>query len=62
MEAVKRIHALLEDEAGVTAIEYALFGALIAMAIVTSVSALGVNLSGLYKAVADKVQDAAKGT
>jgi pilus assembly protein Flp/PilA len=60
MKADKLI-SLLRDEAGVTAIEYALLGALIAMAIVTSAAALGVSLGGLYEMVARRVQDATAG-
>jgi pilus assembly protein Flp/PilA len=56
-----KLFSLLRDEAGVTAIEYALLGALIAMAIVTSAAALGVNLRGLYEMVASRVQDATAG-
>lgn len=51
-------HMMWRDESGVTAIEYALIGSLIAMAIIVSVSALGLNLKDLYVMVADKVRDA----
>jgi len=50
---------LLRDESGVTAIEYALLGSLIAMVIVTTVAALGLNLKEAYEMVAGKVQEAA---
>ena len=49
---------LLKDESGVTSIEYALLGSLIAMAIVTSVILLGGSLKELYGMVAGKVLDA----
>ena len=52
---------LLRDESGVTAIEYALIASLIAVAIVMSVSALGLNLKDLYEMVSDKVQCATIG-
>jgi pilus assembly protein Flp/PilA len=42
------LRALLEDEAGATAIEYALLAGLIATVIVVSVAALGRTLDGLY--------------
>ena len=58
MEAGRFLHALLQDESGVTAIEYALLGSLIAVAIVTAVTAVGVNLGAIYEMVAGKVQDA----
>jgi pilus assembly protein Flp/PilA len=51
------LHALLQDESGVTAIEYALLGGLIAMAIVVSVTTLGLNLRDIYGMVAGKVQE-----
>jgi pilus assembly protein Flp/PilA len=44
---------------GVTSIEYALIGSLIAVAIVVSVTALGGNLSTLYDNVANEVSQAA---
>jgi pilus assembly protein Flp/PilA len=58
MDACRILRVLLQDESGVTSIEYALLGSLIAMAIVTSVTLLGVNLKGLYEMVADRVQEA----
>ena len=61
MDACRILRVLLQDESGVTSIEYALLGSLIAMAIVTSVTLLGVNLKGLYEMVADRVQEATSG-
>jgi pilus assembly protein Flp/PilA len=49
---------LLLDESGVTSIEYALLGTLIAMAIIVGASTLGLNLRDLYAMVSDEVQDA----
>lgn len=49
--------ALLRDQSGVTSIEYALMGTLIAMAIVVSATTLGLNLKELYETVAGRVQD-----
>ena len=60
VEVSKLLHALLQDESGITAIEYALIGTLIAMAIVTTVAALGLNLKDLYAMVAGKVQEATR--
>jgi pilus assembly protein Flp/PilA len=51
-------HMLLRDESGVTAIEYALMGMLVAMMIVATVVTLGQNVKALYDMVASKVQDA----
>ena len=61
MGACRFLRVLLQDESGVTSIEYALLGSLIAMAIVTSVTLLGVNLKGVYEMVADRVQEATSG-
>lgn len=41
------------DDEGATAVEYGLMVALIAVAIVTAVTALGVKLSGLFTTVKD---------
>jgi len=43
---------LLQDEAGVTAIEYGLIAALIAVAAVTIMGTVGTNLSGTFSKVA----------
>jgi pilus assembly protein Flp/PilA len=55
MEPGRILHALLQDESGVTAIEYALLGSLIAVAIVIAVASVGLNLGALYEMVADEV-------
>lgn len=62
MDAISFVHALLQDESGVTSLEYALIGSLIAVAIVTAVTTLGLDLSDLYKMVSGKVQGATSGT
>lgn len=43
------------DESGVTSIEYALIGALIAVVIVVSVTNVGIAVKGLYDFVAGEV-------
>ena len=53
MTTIKR---LWEEEEGVTAIEYALIAALIAVAIVSAVTSVGTNLNGLFGKVATAVQ------
>ena len=45
MEKMKRF---LKDEAGVTAIEYGLIAALIAVVIVTAVKLIGTNLNTVF--------------
>jgi pilus assembly protein Flp/PilA len=44
----------LDAEIGVTAIEYGLIGALIAIAIITALTLTGTKLSGLFSYVAGK--------
>lgn len=44
-------YAFLNNEQGVTAIEYAIMGLLIVVVIVAAVTTLGVNVSALYSAI-----------
>ncbi|MCW5772486.1 MAG: Flp family type IVb pilin [Rhodospirillaceae bacterium] len=53
--ALLRGRAFLRDEKGATAIEYALIAALVAVAIIVALEALGTSLGGLYDSVAGKV-------
>ena len=46
------------NESGVTSIEYALIGSLIAVVIVLSVANVGTAVQGLFELVADKVAEA----
>ena len=46
-----RILAFLKDESGVTAIEYGLIAALIAIVIIGAVATVGTNLSGVFTSV-----------
>ncbi|MES2086923.1 MAG: Flp family type IVb pilin [Pseudomonadota bacterium] len=45
----------LKDESGATAIEYGLIAALIAVVLVTAVTALGTKLSGLFTGISGKI-------
>ena len=45
---------LKRDEKGVTALEYGLIAALIAVIIIGSISTLGVNLSTMFASIATK--------
>jgi pilus assembly protein Flp/PilA len=45
----------LHDESGVSAIEYGLLAALVALAIVTGATALGTDLGQVFSAVATKL-------
>ena len=46
------IASFLRDDSGATAVEYALLGSLIAMAIIGGATALGTALSTKYQAIA----------
>jgi pilus assembly protein Flp/PilA len=46
-----RVHAFLSDESGVTAIEYALIAALIAVAIIGAVTTVGTNMTKVFTEV-----------
>jgi pilus assembly protein Flp/PilA len=43
------------DESGVTAIEYGLISALVAVVIINAVTKIGTNLSGTFQTLATKV-------
>jgi len=58
---LKRIARLLGDQDGVTAIEYALIAALIAVAIVGGVTLLGVELQAMYGRICSAVSGALGG-
>lgn len=49
---LKLIQKFIRDEEGVTAIEYGLMAALVALAIITAASLLGTNLGGLFTKIA----------
>jgi pilus assembly protein Flp/PilA len=44
-------HRFIDDQAGVTSIEYAFIGSLIAVVIVTAVTAVGRDLSAIFTSV-----------
>lgn len=46
---------LLRDDGGVTSIEYALIGSLIAVTILSAVASLGNSVGNLYQRIATKV-------
>ena len=47
-----RLKQFVADESGATAIEYALIAALVAMALIASVTALGASLKSIFTSVA----------
>ena len=55
---MKRIMEFLRDEEGVTAIEYALIAALIAVAIIAALGTLGGDISATFNEVAQEVATA----
>ncbi|MCF4099496.1 Flp family type IVb pilin [Maritalea mediterranea] len=55
------IKEFLTDESGATAIEYALIGSLVSVAIILGVSALSGNLEAVFNAVATAFSDAMSG-
>jgi pilus assembly protein Flp/PilA len=58
MEAGRFLHALLQDESGVTAIEYGLLAALIVVAIIGSVRALSSEMITMYEYISSTIDDA----
>jgi pilus assembly protein Flp/PilA len=51
------VKAFVADENGVTAIEYGLIAALVGVAIVVAVKALGVQISATFDTVVTKLQN-----
>jgi pilus assembly protein Flp/PilA len=49
---LKNLNALRQDERGVTALEYGLIAGLVAVVIVTSVTALGTKLTSTFTLIA----------
>jgi len=58
MQIVHSIQQFVRDEEGVTAIEYGLIAALIAVVIITSVGLVGTSLSDKFDAIATAVTNA----
>lgn len=52
---IQTIKGFAQDEEGVTAIEYGLIAALIAVAIIVAVTAVGANLTTVFKFIAGKL-------
>ena len=53
--ACRALRSFVQDEAGVTAIEYALLGALIVIVVVTGIAASGSAVLGMWTRVSDAV-------
>jgi pilus assembly protein Flp/PilA len=52
---MRLFYRLLRDEAGATAIEYALVASLISIAIIAGATSIGTSLSGTFNTVAGKL-------
>ncbi len=52
LQYLSTLLALMRDEKGVTALEYGLIAALIAVVIITAVSTLGTNLGSTFNGIA----------
>ena len=52
---MKKLFAFLKEEDGVTAIEYGLIAALIAVAIIAAVTTIGTQLTGTFNSVSGKL-------
>jgi pilus assembly protein Flp/PilA len=55
MQVVEYIQQFVRDEEGVTAIEYGLIAALIAVVIILAVTAVGTALNGVFTLVSTKI-------
>jgi len=58
---MKKLFGFLKEEDGVTAIEYGLIAALIAVAIVVAVTAVGSKLNTTFETVVEKMTPPAAG-
>ncbi len=55
MAMLARFNSLIRSERGVTAIEYALIAAFVAIVIIAAVKVLGTNLSSVFSKIATTV-------
>lgn len=55
---IKTIRNLIADESGATAIEYGLIAALVSVAGIVALEAMGTSLSAMFGAVASKLDGA----
>lgn len=52
------VSRFMKDESGVTAIEYGLIAALVAVGIIAALNALGTSLTGIFGSVSDELDTA----
>jgi pilus assembly protein Flp/PilA len=55
---MRQFMKLLKDESGATAIEYGLIAALISVAAIGAMTAMGTSLEGIFNFVSTKLNDA----
>ena len=53
-----KIRKFVSDESGATAIEYGLIAALVSVAAITALTAMGNSLSGMFDFVSNKLSEA----
>ncbi len=53
---MQKIHQILTDEQGATAIEYGLIAALIALACIIAFVSLGLNLANIFNTISDALR------
>jgi pilus assembly protein Flp/PilA len=58
MSMFGNIKTLLQDESGATAIEYGLIAALVSVAAIAALTAMGSSLKGLFNTVSNTLSDA----
>lgn len=58
---IKIINDLIEDESGATAIEYGLIAALVSVAAIAALTAMGTSLRGMFETVSTALTNAAAG-
>jgi pilus assembly protein Flp/PilA len=58
---MKLFNRILKDDAGATAIEYGLIAALVSIAAITAMGALGNSLSGTFNFVSNQMTSAQSG-
>ena len=61
MNLIKNIKQFARDEEGVTAIEYGLIAALVAVVLIVGATALGANLNAMFSFLAGKLSSAQAG-
>ncbi len=59
---LKTFKKLIRDESGATAIEYGLIAALVAVAAITGMTALGTSLEGIFQGISGQLNSAGTGT